>query len=258
MFALGVAALAYLAICLAAFLGQRALLYPAPRAHREPRAPGAALVEVRAPSGARVFALHAAPRAAGDATVVCFHGNGEDLADQAWLLDALRSAGLGYFAVEYPGYGLARDQSISESAIYEAAEAALRHLQSAGQARVVLLGVSLGSGVALEMARRGHGSRLALVAPYTSIPDVAAHHFGWLPVRLLLRDRFDSAAKALDIRQPTLIVHGTADEVVPHELGARLAKLLPGARLLAVQGAHHNDVLQGDVLAALVRFLADR
>jgi pimeloyl-ACP methyl ester carboxylesterase len=65
----------------------------------------------------------------------------------------------------------------------------------------------------------------------------------WIPAGLLVRDRFDTAAIATEVRQPVLIVHGTADEVVPVEMGTRLAREFPRARLRLISGAHHNDLL---------------
>jgi uncharacterized protein len=248
------AAAGYLALCALAWGAQRALLYPAPPGRRTPRFPNATLLHLPGASGASL-ALHA-PAAPGRPTVVHFHGNGEDLADQGWLVQALTSAGLGVLAVEYPGYGQLHDRAPSEAAILDGAAAAVAHAETTF-GPVVLLGISLGSGVAVELARRGHGRRLALVTPYTSIPDAAAHHFPWLPVRRLLRDRFDSASKAAQVLQPTLVIHGTADEVIPFALGEQLSKLLPHARLLAVPGAHHNDVLSGAALDELIRFLRD-
>jgi fermentation-respiration switch protein FrsA (DUF1100 family) len=147
-----------------------------------------------------------------------------------------KSLGYGVLAVEYPGYGAAPGKT-SETSIYESAEAALKWL---GQRRVILSGQSLGSGVAVEMARRGFGEKLVLISPYTSMADVAAFHFPWLPVRLLLKHKFDSASKKVE--QPVLIIHGTDDEVVPFALGEKLSKHFPRARFIPIQGAHHNDI----------------
>jgi hypothetical protein len=107
------------------------------------------------------------------------------------------------------------------------------------------------------LASRGIGSRLLLLTPYTSLPDVAARWLPFLPVRLLMKDRFDSQAIASRVTQPVLIVHGTADEVVPFELGEALSKALPTARLLRVEGGHHNDLGgRPDVWSAVSAFVA--
>jgi pimeloyl-ACP methyl ester carboxylesterase len=110
----------------------------------------------------------------------------------------------------------------------------------------VLSGNSLGTGVASEMARRGRGSRLVLVAPYTSIPDLVTERVPWVPARFLLADGFDTLAKAPDIHVPTLVIHGDEDEVVPFAMGRRLARSIAGARFIPVAGGRHGDLFARD------------
>jgi uncharacterized protein len=234
----------YGALALAAFLGQRALMYPAPSgATTEPNATGLVLERIASEHGT-VFALHArAPE--GAPTLVFFHGNGEDLTDLPELVKAFAVARVGCYAVEYPGYGLMRTQAPSEAALYAAAQAALDHLRAAlgvPVASTVLVGQSLGSGVAAEMARRGLGARLVLLSPFTSMTDMAARIAPILPARLLIRDRYDTRSNAPAIALPALVIHGTDDEVVPFAMGQRVAELLPNGRLRTVPGARHNDL----------------
>ena len=108
--------------------------------------------------------------------------------------------------------------------------------------RIVLWGTSLGTGVAAEMARRGLGSRLVLVTPYTSIPDLVTGVAPFLPARAMLSDYFDTLAKAGAIRMPTLVIHGDADEIVPYAMGERVAGAISGARLVRVAGGRHGDL----------------
>ncbi|MFY0523056.1 alpha/beta hydrolase [Archangium gephyra] len=249
--------IAYVGLCVLVFLNQRHLVFPVPPGAREPSLPGATLLRIPGPEGSTVYALHV-PAPAEAPTVVHFHGNGEQLADGAWLAQRFQEAGLGFYAVEYPGYGLAAQQGPSETGIYAAAETALEHLhQKLGvpRERTVLQGQSLGSGVAVEMAKRGHGSRLVLITPYTSIVDVGARIFSWLPASLLVRDPFDSAAKAPGLTLPVLIVHGTRDEVIPVDMGQRLGTLFPNATVRLLEGKHHNNVLdQPATLQELMEF----
>ncbi|OJT22046.1 alpha/beta hydrolase [Archangium sp. Cb G35] len=249
--------IAYVGICLLVFFNQRHMVFPVPPGAREPSLPGATLLRIPGPAGSMVYAFHV-PAPAGAPTVVHFHGNGEQLADGAWLAQRFQEAGLGFYAVEYPGYGLAAAQGPSESGIYAAAETALEHLyQQLGvpRERTVLQGQSLGSGVAVEMAKRGHGSRLVLITPYTSIVELGARLFSWLPASLLVRDPFDNAAKAPGLKLPVLIVHGTRDEVVPVDMGQRLGTLFPNATVRILVGKRHNDILDlPTTLQELVRF----
>lgn len=255
---LGVLALLYGAALVLASIGYRRLLYPAPPGGREPSVAGATVERFAGPDGA-LIALHL-PAPAGAATVVHFHGNGEELADQGALALRYAAAGLGFYAVEYPGYGQCRGIATTEATIFAAAEAALAHLAGLGVARerMVLEGQSLGSGVAVEMAARGWGSRVILIAPYTSIVAVASRLVPVLPASLYVRDRFDSAAKAPRVRVPVLIVHGTRDQLIPVSMGRELRGLLGDAVVEEVEGAEHNDVFAGPwaprVLARMTSF----
>jgi pimeloyl-ACP methyl ester carboxylesterase len=240
LIALGALALGYLLLCVLVWAGQRALMFPAPHASIPlPGGRGYARVEEG------VLLVRAPPQQAAP-WVVYFHGNGEQLSDLEGTADALQARGLGFLGVEYPGYGWA-EGAPTEEGIYAAARSALAWLekeQGVGPGRVVLLGRSLGSGVAVQMAQEGRGARLVLVSPYTSMGDMAAAVFPWLPGRLLVRDRFDSLSKVARLRVPTLVVHGTQDEVVPVVQGRRLAAAIAGGQALWVEGAGHNDVLE--------------
>jgi pimeloyl-ACP methyl ester carboxylesterase len=97
-----------------------------------------------------------------------------------------------------------------------------------------------------------------LLSAYTSLPAVAERGLVRLfPVRLLMRDRFDSAARAPRIGQPVLLLHGNRDEVIPFDLGRALAGRFPRARFVEVDGAHHNDLWERPpTLAEYVAFVA--
>lgn len=243
----------YVAIAALAFVAQRRLLFPAPPTAERP---SAASQVIELPETVLLFR---APPTPSGRVVVHFHGNGEQIAWTEWMADAWQRLGFGFVAVEYPGYGLAREKgAASESSIVTAAEAALAWLAGQGVTgeRLIISGQSVGSGVAVELARRGVGQRLVLFIPYTSLPDVAAGMLPFLPVRLLMRDRFDSASKAAGVKQPTLIIHGTSDEVVPFELGEQLSRLLPHATLLRIEAGRHNDVAdRPEVWTALEAFV---
>jgi hypothetical protein len=221
-------------------------------------APDARVERIEIPGRGSTLALYF-PAPAGAPTVVHFHGNGEQLANLVPLARLFHRAGLGFFAVEYPGYGLVGGRP-SEPANYAAAEAALAFLKSrygVTDDEIVLQGQSLGSGIAVEMATRGHGRRLILISPFTSTVDVGKKLLPIVPVALLLDDRYDNAAKAPGVRLPALVVHGTADGVVPFEMGKRIGALLPEAELMAVAGAGHNDLFDrfgAAVLPAITAF----
>lgn len=237
----------YAALCAAAYFGQRKILFPAPVTGDSPVMDGARMTETTSSAGRTVYIFHS-PAPKGGPTVVHFHGNGEELADLVPLAWAFRRAGIGFFAAEYPGYGRAKAYEATEDNLYTDAEAALWHLHNTlgvSPEDVVLEGQSLGSGVATEMARRGHGVRLVLISPFTSVVDMASRMMPILPVGFLVRDRFENAEKAPGVTIPVLIVHGSADEVVPVSMGNRLGQLFPNATTYVVEG-HHNDLFVKD------------
>lgn len=239
------AAIGYAALLGLVSVAYRTFLYPAPKAALEPQVKGATLWRLPTERG-EVIALFGAPKDKKP-VVAYFHGNGEELVDTSALARELLLRGFGVLFVEYPGYGLAKGQPTNEHAIYDAAERALRELDERGYGadRVVLVGQSLGSGVAAEMAVRQKGARVVLVSPYTSIPDMVRRYLPVVPVSLLVRDRFDTIEKAANIHAPTLVIHGAKDTLVPAEMGRRVASSIPGSRLLILDDAGHNDVWRG-------------
>lgn len=266
------------AIALLFFLGPRMLellarkmLYPAPLA-RLPSPPPAPLLEVRlqpSPAGPDVVAWgfdHPPPEnpaAERDrAAVVFFHGNGENLATMlyAGLFDDLERLGVHFLAVEYPGYGPNRGKP-AEASLVAAGLAGLEWLAERYPASPkVVLGWSLGAAVAVQVARRSEWpvDRLALLSAWDDLPALASAHFPRWLVALGLSDRYDSVAAAAEIVAPTLLVHGTADTIIPLEHGERLhAAFTNGAELIEVPGAGHNDLLsRPEVWRELRRFLA--
>jgi fermentation-respiration switch protein FrsA (DUF1100 family) len=225
------------------FLLQRQIMYPVPATAVEPKPASAVLLKIPGKSNT-VYALHI-PAPPSAPTAVYFHGNAEQLADQTELGEAFREAGIGFLAVEYPGYGLARQESTTEDAVYGVAEIALRYLQTTfgvERRHLVIQGRSLGTGVAVEMARRGFGSRIVLISPFTSMVDMAKRTAPLYPVGLLLKDRYDNQSKAREIGIPVLVIHGKDDEIIPFSMGQKLSRAFPRAQLYAVERARHNDL----------------
>lgn len=239
----------FLAVVVAVHVYYPPLLYPAPTRDLHAPAEGRLLTAV-ARDGVRVHATEfSGPE--GAPVILYFHGNGEVMGDVFWMAREFVRRGIGVVLAEYRGYGLSARSTTaapSEAGLYEDAEAVLAALAARGISsdQIVLFGASLGTGVAVEMAARGHGSAVVLVTPYTSIPDVASRFALGLPVGALMRERFDSIAKAQGVAVPALIIHGTDDEVVPYAMGVKLAATLPHSRVVTVAGGHHNDLFLGE------------
>jgi uncharacterized protein len=232
----------YAAACAVGHFGFRTILYPAPQVDDAPSPPGARLRELVAADGARVHAMEFVNPSAVQ-TVVYFHGNGEVIGDNIWMAQRLVARGFAVTLVEYRGYGRSRGSAPTEAGLYADATTVLDDLaaRGVGAERVVLWGASLGTGVAVEMARRGRGAALVLVAPFTSIVDMATRIVPFFPVRWLVSDHFDNLAKAPALRLPTVVVHGTDDEVIPFAMGERVAAAIPGSHFVRVAGGHHMD-----------------
>jgi pimeloyl-ACP methyl ester carboxylesterase len=187
-----------------------------------------------------------------------FHGNGDQLADVVPIGESLNRRGLAVGAIEYPGYGLAEGPGPTESHLIAAARAGMDRLRDLAGGDVACVGHSLGSGVAMAMAAEGRCTQLLLLSPFTSIADVAADRYPFLPVRLMLRDPWDSAARASRVRVPTWIVHGDADDVVDVSYGRRLAATIPNARYVERAGKGHVDVLDDETFDAIAAVLRTR
>lgn len=217
---------------------------------------GARALVLPASDGAEVHALEL-PRAAAK-VVVHFHDNTQTAGEALATLRPLHARGLGVVVMEYRGYGAASGLRPSEAAVVADAEVLLAALaaRGVGPSAVILSGRSLGTGVAAELARRGRGAALVLVAPFTSIADVVRETVPWAPTSLLVEDTFDTASKSSAIAVPTLIVHGDADEIVPFRMGVALARAIPDATLIRVAGAAHGDVLDRDAPRVLASIAA--
>jgi uncharacterized protein len=178
------------------------------------------------------------------APLVIFHGNAGHALHRSYIIARLHDAGITppIFILEYPGYG-ARPGTPSEETLVQAALSALDLISEP----VILFGESLGSGVACAVAaQRPDAIRGALlVTPFDSLTAVAKKHYPWLPVGLLLKDRYDSSRALQSVRVPLAIIVAEEDVVIPAASGIRLFEAYSGPKKLwRVLGSGHNEVLQ--------------
>ncbi len=207
--------------------------------------PGSSLVRYAAPGGptltGALVRTRLRPAAESRRLIVWFHGNAESAA--GYLPFASRFAGSGFdvFLPEYRGYG-GNAGHPSEAGLYADGDAALDALANLGYrpAEVVLVGNSLGTGVAAELAVRRPPALLILISPFTSAIEMGRKMAGPL-APLLVPDRFDTLSKIGRVRSPVVVLHGALDEIVPVTMGRRLAASRPGTRYVEVAGAGHND-----------------
>ena len=193
------------------------------------------------------------PGVPGAATVLVFNGNAGDRSARAPLAAALARTGVSVLLFDYRGYG-GNPGSPSEAGLAADARAARDYLDSRPEVRsesVVYYGESLGAGVAIGLAVERPPAALVLRSPFTSLADVGRRHYPYVPVRQLLKDRYDSIGRIADLRCPILVVAGGADTIVPAGQSRRLYDAAPTPkRYVEIPGAGHNDLalLAGDAL----------
>lgn len=191
------------------------------------------------------------------AILIC-HGNGGNLSHRGRMMaDLTKATGLPVLIFDYPGYGKSTGKP-SEGGCYDAGLAAVRWLFDRGipAANVVLLGESLGGGVATELATTLPPRALVLVKTFTSLPAAARWHYPFLPAHTLMSNRFDTLSKLPKLTCPVFIAHGTADRVVPFAHAEQLfAAANEPKRFLRLEGQDHNAWLTAEFHTALAEFL---
>lgn len=191
--------------------------------------------------------------------VIFWHGNASTLPNTAYKASFYAEQGYGFLLASYRGYG-GNDGKPSEQGFYQDARAWIEKLQSLGVETqdFVLYGESIGTGVATQMAMEFPSAKaLILESPYTSLPDVAAGPYFFVPVRLLMKDRFDNLSKISEIETPVLIIQSIDDEVIPPEMGRALYDVAPEHKdIYRVKGYGHNNIPQDDIARAAMEFLA--
>lgn len=196
------------------------------------------------------------PARPGKPTILYFHGNGGEITDRTERFAAYQAQGFGVFFLSYRGYG-ASTGSPTEKGLVDDAGAAYDWLMARGVAadEVMLVGESLGSGVAVQLAAGRKVRALALEAPFASAANVAAAAYWWLPVRLLMKDKFDSSALIDKVKAPILVIHGDLDGVVPLSEGQALfARANEPKEMVVIPGGNHGSIFSPESWALEMRF----
>jgi len=240
-----VAALAYLAFCGLVALFQRSLIYfPQPRTNRDHPTLTLAVPDARIELTTR--------QSQQPGALLYFGGNAEDV---SWSAGELEAAfpDRDLYLMHYRGYGGSSGQP-TEAALF-ADSLALFDLVRQDHMNIVAVGRSLGSGVAVYLASKRPVSGLVLVTPFDSVLAVAARSFWFVPVRWLLRDRFESVKYAANITAPTTIIAAEHDVEIPRRHTEALIRgFRPGvATLKVVAGAGHNTIASSPDYIPLLR-----
>ena len=247
----------YLGILVLLAVFERSLVYPAPPTNDgawKAELFNAEEVHFESIDGTKLHGWywdHPQPRA----HVLFCHGNGEHVGYLGHGMQVLcQRLQISVFAIDYRGYGKS-DGTPFEQGLLQDGEAAQKWLADRAGIKpqdVVLYGRSLGGGVAVHLAS-AVGTR-ALIAERTfhSMVEIGAEHYPWLPVRMLMRNRFPSAQRIASYTGPLLQLHGTADRVVPLSSGRTLYDACPSKdkRFLEIPGMGHNDPAPEEFYAA--------
>lgn len=249
----------YVGFVAAMYIFQRSFLYHPHSGVMDPTHYGlnaVERVEIVAADGIPLVAWYGKAKA-GLPTILYLHGNGGHIGHRAGKVRPYLDAGFGVLQLSYRGYG-ANPGSPSEEGLYLDGRAALEFLNARKVPlfRTVIYGESLGSGVAVELAQDKGIAAMVLEAPFTSMTDMAASRFPFIPTRYLLKDRYESNSKISKLRAPLLVIHGARDAVVPLESGRELYALAPDDKRMKVYDrGRHNDLYDFGAAQDVIEFL---
>jgi fermentation-respiration switch protein FrsA (DUF1100 family) len=248
-------------IVLAAYLGQRKLMYAPDPTRTAPAAagfPAAEEVVLTTPDGEKLIVWHVPPK--GNRPVVLYlHGNGDALLVRVHRFKSFVADGTGLVAVAYRGFS-GSTGSPSETGLITDAETTYKFVAERYPVeRIAVWGESLGTGVAVALAASHKIDRLILESPFTSAADVGSRGYWFLPVHLLMKDPFYSDARIGKIKVPLLILHGTDDAVIPFSFGQKLFALAnEPKRFVRLDGGGHSNLDQFGAQDAIHAFLDNR
>jgi uncharacterized protein len=248
----------YLLVALVMYMGQRRLMYFPDAKHVMPGHAGLANVSERilnAPDGARNVVWYGKAKP-GQPTLLYFHGNGGGLAERADRIQRFMGQGWGVYMMAYRGYAGSTGYPTEANNIADARRAYDALVQEGVPASsIILYGESLGTNVATRMAAEKASAGLILESPYTSVLEIALTDYPFLPVRLLLSDRYETDKVIPQVRVPVLILHGKQDDVIPVAMAHRLVKLANEPKRLVIlpEGEHSDLYLEGNNALPVVR-----
>lgn len=209
-----------------------------------------------AKDGIKILSWYA-KAAAGKQTIIYFHGNAGTIADRVERLHPFIQAGYGVMLVSYRGY--AGNPGVpTEQGLYNDARAGFYYLQQQDISldNIIIFGESLGTGVAVQMAMEYPTKVLVLLSPYTSIIDIGQARYPIFPVKLLLKDKYNSMAKINNIMQDVILLHGKKDKVIPFEYGRALFDAYQGNKeILVGEEAEHANILTKTMANKIIQLL---
>lgn len=248
--AMQIASLVYLGLAALIYFKQDALVFQAAmdRGHQAtPATIGLRFdaLTLATDDGERLDAWHV-PAGTGTTArglVIVFHGNAGNIGHRLEYLRMFHDLGYASLIIDYRGYGRSSGKP-SEDGTYRDAAAAWRlatQTLAYPTSRIVLFGESLGGAVAAQLASVQRPAALVLASTFTSVPDLGAEIYPWLPIRLLARIRYDTRECMASIASPVLVIHSRGDDLIPFRHGEQLyAAARPPKRFLEIEGGHNE------------------
>jgi len=159
-------------------------------------------------------------------TILFFHGNAGTLENRTYKLNHFKDLDVNFLIIAWRGFSGNKGKP-NESGLYEDASSAIKWLKGKGVSdhNIILYGESLGTAIAVEVAQKKDYAGIILESPFTSMIDMGKKYYPFLPVNLLLKDKFESFKKINNIFVPVLIVHGKVDKIVPYKMGKKMYEL---------------------------------
>ena len=190
-------------------------------------------------------------------TILFFHGNAGSLENRIHKLNHFRDMNVNFLIIAWRGFSGNKGKP-SEEGLYEDGKSAINWLANRGIKKkdIVIYGESLGTGVATHLAQNKNFAGIILETPFTSMIDAAKNFYPYIPVSLLLKDKFDNKSKIINIKSPILIMHGEADQIVPFFMGKKIYEIANEPKY-SYFTKHDNHMMEYDenLIKALNSFL---
>lgn len=247
--------LVYIAATSYLYFMQDGMIFPAPSAQKEDwRSSGLEEQMIITSDGEELFALYH-PAEIDESVVIYFHGNAGTATTHLDEANGWINAGFGVLLVEYRGYPNSTGTP-SEDGLHLDAKAAYEFISQKGDWPIALYGFSLGTGVATRLASETEIVALVLEAPFDALENVAASRYPILPIKTLIKHKFQSDQVIGNVSAPILIMHGDADETVPITFGRKLyAKAPQNSEFIVFEGASHSNLGKFGADAVALDFL---
>lgn len=251
----------YAVIVLALYIVQRSLIY-FPDNNLPPPSffglPDMEVMDVTTSDGLTLKGWYREPVERGKPVILMFHGNASHIGIRNFKARPFLDSGYGFLLAEYRAYG-GNPGRTSEQGFYRDARAYMEWLKTQGvmPEDIVLYGESLGTGIAVQMATEYPDIKaLVLETPFTDFVDLGKRLYFFLPVNLMMRDRYDNLSKIAGLKMPLLVLHGTADMVVPYRYGKALFDAAPEPKQMETfPGGGHNDLYGYNADGRILTFL---